>query len=213
MKLKKIPGKLETIDDYDDDVMALEGATLNSRRAFTLSSKLSLIVPAKGNRLKERAELGERRWKHQLRVLARAGIKSKDNDAAELDNEPERLGDKTDAGDSDESEDFYNLVKKQKEAKDKLKAEKYSRIPQDQYEIEITADGKRRISKQMEKNRGLTRDRKKQKKNPRNKYKRQHEKVVNRRKGQVREVKRPKLSYEGELTGINPSISRSRRLG
>ncbi|XP_021731572.1 something about silencing protein 10-like isoform X2 [Chenopodium quinoa] len=230
MKLKKIPGKLETTDDYDDDVMALEGATRGSRRASTLSSKLSQIVPAKGNRLKgvsgdddlpERDDLGERRWKHELRVLARAGIKSKDNDDAELDNEPESLGGKTgngaDAGDSDEDNnefaDFYNLVKKQKEAKLKLKAAKFSRNPQDQYELEITADGKRHISMQMEKNRGLTRDRKKQIKNPRKKYKLQHKKAVNSRKGQVREVKRPKLSYEGELTGINPRISRSRRLG
>uniref|UniRef100_A0A803LDP8 Sas10 C-terminal domain-containing protein n=1 Tax=Chenopodium quinoa TaxID=63459 RepID=A0A803LDP8_CHEQI len=185
MKLKKIPG----------------------RRASTLSSKLSQIVPAKGNRLKgvsgdddlpERDDLGERRWKHELRVLARAGIKSKDNDDAELDNEPESLGGKTgngaDAGDSDEDNnefaDFYNLVKKQKEAKLKLKAAKFSRNPQDQYELEITADGKRHISMQL-----------------------QHKKAVNSRKGQVREVKRPKLSYEGELTGINPRISRSRRLG
>uniref|UniRef100_A0A803LP74 Sas10 C-terminal domain-containing protein n=1 Tax=Chenopodium quinoa TaxID=63459 RepID=A0A803LP74_CHEQI len=227
---KQLKQRADSVAPKTDNSKNMKLKKLPGRRASTLSSKLSQIIPAEGNRLKgvsgdddlpERDDLGERRWKHELRVLARAGIKSKDNDDAELDNEPESLGGKTgngaDAGDSDEdineSEDFYNLVKKQKEAKLKLKAAKFSRNPQDQYEPDITADGKRHISTQMEKNRGLTRDRKKQIKNPRKKYKLQHKKAVNSRKGQVREVKRPKLSYEGELTGINPRISRSRRLG
>lgn len=43
---------LETTDDFDDDAMGLEGATLDVRRSSTLSSKLSQIVPAKGKMLK-----------------------------------------------------------------------------------------------------------------------------------------------------------------
>lgn len=224
-KFKKITGKLETTDDFDDDAMGLEGTTHDIRRASTLSSKLSQIVPAKGNMLKgvsgdddlpERDDLGERRWKHELRVLARAGIKSKDYDDAELENGPESLGgDGADAVESEKDDgsedDFYNLIKQHGEAKLRMKAEKYSRNPQAQYEPEITADGKRHITTQMEKNRGLTRDRKKQIKNPRKKYKLKHQKATNRRKGQVREIRQPKLSYDGEATGINPRISRSTR--
>lgn len=82
--------------------------------------------------LPERDDLGERRWKHELRVLAGAGIKSKDYDDAELENEPESLGGNgADAGESDEDsgseDDYYNLIKQQREAKLKLKADKYSR--------------------------------------------------------------------------------------
>ncbi|KAL2935326.1 Something about silencing protein 10 [Bienertia sinuspersici] len=203
-KLKKLIGKLETTDDFDDDVMDLEGTTRDPKHASTLSSKLSQIVPSKGNMRKgvsgdddlpERDDLGERRWKHELRVLSRAGIKSKDDvdDDDELENEPESLhgGANEDGGSEDggSDDDYYNLIKQ---------THKVYMNP--------------RALLMIEKNRGLTRDRRKQIKNPRKKYKLKHAKATNRRKGQVREVKQSKLSYGGETTGINPRISRSVRL-
>lgn len=229
-KLKKLTGKLETTDDFDDDVMDVEGNTRDDRRASTLSKKLAHIVPGKSNMLKgvsgdddlpARDDLGERRWKHELRVLARAGIQSKDDDSdddVQLENEPESLGGhRANSGDSGEDGrfegDYYNLMKCQREAKLKMKADKYSRNPPDQYDIEITADGKRHITTQMEKNRGLTRHRKKDKKNPRRNLRDKHAKAKKRQKGQVREMRQPTLSYGGETTGINPRISRSCRLG
>ncbi|KAH7445740.1 hypothetical protein KP509_01G022400 [Ceratopteris richardii] len=81
--------------------------------------------------------------------------------------------------------------------------------------IEVTTAepdvGKRHISYEMEKNKGLTPYRKKLTKNPRKKYKLKHEKAVIRRKGQVREIKHPTSSYGGEATGIRTTISRSVR--
>lgn len=226
-KLTKLAGKLETTDDFDDDAMDLEVTTRGIRSTSTLSSKLSQIVPGKKKMVKgisgdddlpERDDLGERRWKHELRVLARAGIESKDDDDddTQLENKPESFGDhEADAGNNDEDngseDDYYNLIKGQREAKLKMKAQMYSRTPEIQFEPEITVDGKRHITTQMEKNRGLTRNRKKQNKNPRTKYKMKHDKAVNRRKGQVRDIRKPNASYGGEVTGINPRISRSTR--
>lgn len=84
--------------------------------------------------LPERDDLGERRWKHELRVLARAGIESKDDDDddTQLENKPESFGDhEADAGNNDEDngseDDYYNLIKGQREAKLKMKAQMYSR--------------------------------------------------------------------------------------
>lgn len=80
--------------------------------------------------LPERDDLGERRWKHELRVLSRAGIKSKDDDDAQLESELASSGGDESGGDEsggEESEDYYNLIKQQREAKLKTKAQKYSR--------------------------------------------------------------------------------------
>ncbi|KAH9614781.1 hypothetical protein KSS87_014043 [Heliosperma pusillum] len=79
--------------------------------------------------------------------------------------------------------------------------------PQDVPEADITVDGKRVISAPMEKNRGLTRNRKKQ--NPRVKQRTKFEKAKKRRKGQVLEIRKPSGPYDWEKTGINPRVTKS----
>ena len=64
---------------------------------------------------------------------------------------------------------------------------------------------------QMEKNRGLTPNRKKANKNPRVKNKLKHQKAVIRRKGQVRAIRQATTNYGGETSGIRTNISRSVR--
>ncbi|KAI9194495.1 hypothetical protein LWI28_006527 [Acer negundo] len=223
-RLKPVNGQLETHDDFDDDAMDIERSTLglsNGHVSSTRSSKLSQLATARPNKTKvisgdddlpKRDDIGERRRKHELRVLAGAGIKSEDNDAGDELGTPisDEDGDMED-GDTGESEDeFYKQVKQQRAAKLAAKAEIYTRtsaIPS----LPESVDGKRQISYQIEKNRGLTRARKKLLKNPRKKYRSKHEKAVVRRKGQVRDIKKPAGPYGGEASGINAGISRSTR--
>ncbi|KAI5057259.1 hypothetical protein GOP47_0027274 [Adiantum capillus-veneris] len=96
------------------------------------------------------------------------------------------------------------VLKKAAKEKDPMKMT----VPEPIVEEDI---GKRHITYQMEKNKGLTPHRKKLTKNPRKKYKLKHQKAVIRRKGQVREIQRPSAPYGGEATGIRTTISRSVR--
>ncbi|XP_062174089.1 protein THALLO [Alnus glutinosa] len=229
--LKPVNGQLVTYDDFDDDAMNVAGATRfsNGHASSLSSSKLSQIVAARPSKpkvvsgdddLPKRDDIGERRRKHELRVLAGAGIKSEDGveddevghvDADGVEDEVGNVDADMEDDDIGDSEvEYYKQVEKRRAAKLAAKAEIYSRtsaIPS----LPETFDGKRQITYQMQKNRGLTRNRKKETKNPRKKYKEQHKKKVNRRKGQVQEIKKPAGPYGGETTGINVGTSRSTR--
>ncbi|XP_050376984.1 protein THALLO [Argentina anserina] len=208
--LKPLNGKLESYDDFDDDPVKAEGSNVGHANSFS-GSKVSRLVAANRHKSKiisgdddlpQRDDLGERRRKHELRVLAGAGIQSEDNAGdSEMEGSEEA---------QDSEDDFYEQAKQNRAAKLAAKADMHSR-PSSVPSLPETVDGKRHITYQMEKNRGLTRARKKLLKNPRKKYKLKHEKKMKNRKGQVREVKKPVGPYGGETSGINPRISRSVR--
>ncbi|KAM0843832.1 hypothetical protein ACQ4PT_057454 [Festuca glaucescens] len=193
---------LQTLDDFDDDVEK------NNR---VVRPRKLLVDGAKSNKNKfvsgdddipKRDDIGKKRRIHELRVLARVG--GEDDELPQDGDHAEQKPDQS----SDEDE-FYKAVKRQRTEKLLRKQRAPTGKP---LEEEIEGDGKRKISYQMEKNRGLSRSRNKKLKNPRQKYRAKHQKKVAAQKGQVRSMKKPSGSYGGEMSGINPNVSRSTRL-
>ncbi|KAL6873906.1 hypothetical protein ACP4OV_013988 [Aristida adscensionis] len=203
---------LQTLDDFDDEVQK------NSQIAKP--GKL-LVAAAQSNKnkfvsgdddLPKRDNIGERRRKHELRVLSRVGANTLEDDNDHELSESEDVEDDNDHELSESEDDFYKDVKRRRTEKLTVKEQKYTLTPGTQpLEEEFEGDGKRKISYQIEKNRGLTRSRNKKKKNPRKNYRDKHETKNKRRKGQVRDIKKPSGPYGGEQSGINPNVSRSVR--
>ncbi|KAL4352216.1 hypothetical protein GQ457_06G014370 [Hibiscus cannabinus] len=226
---KPVNGGLETYDDFADDAMDVEGTAhgLRNGHASTKHSNISKLITSKqikskvisgDDDLPKRDDIGERRRKHELRVLAGATVKSEDDHGGEYDmlehdggNDDISEEENGDTEDSEDSEDeFYKQVKQQRAAKLAAKAEIYTRTSAPP-SLPETVDGKRLITHQIEKNRGLTRQRNKNIKNPRKKYRLQSKKREKQRKGQVRDIRKPVGQYGGETSGINVGISRSIR--
>ncbi|XP_015056757.1 something about silencing protein 10-like isoform X2 [Solanum pennellii] len=208
-------GLLATPDDFDDDAMGAE----DDRETRSLNKLSRLLTPqvakpkiiSGDDDLPKRDDIGERRRKHELRVLAGAGVEPTDDVNHETGDHASDDVATSDDSEMDSDMEFYREVEKQHSAKLAAKEKMYSRSPAMLSTPETVVDGKRQINYQMEKNRGLTRNRKKQDKNPRKKYRGKHEKAQKRREGQVQKIKKPSGPYGGETTGINVGISRSIR--
>ncbi|GFP97294.1 something about silencing protein 10 [Phtheirospermum japonicum] len=208
--------QLETLDDFVDEDMELDGLA-NGRnkisQQLTLRPNKRKVISGDDD-LPRRDDIGERRRKHELRVLAGAGINSgddvKDDETANLSSDED--ADVNGESDSDQDLELYNQVAQNHAAKRAAKSDKYSRtVEVSSLPADTVIDGKRQITKNIDKNRGLTRSRNKEKKNPRKNYRVKHKKADMRRKGQVREVRKPTGPYGGEASGINAGISHSRK--
>ncbi|KAH6815032.1 hypothetical protein C2S51_019852 [Perilla frutescens var. frutescens] len=212
--------QLETLDDFVDEAMEIDNGAngrsngdANLLRSSKISQQLKRKVISVDDDIPKRDDIGERRRKYELRVLAGAGIKYGDgveNAEVETGNLSCDGADANGESGSDPDSELYQEVKRQRAAKLAAKSAKYSRTPEVS-SLPETVDGKRHISNQIEKNRGLTCARKKLIKNPRKKYKLKHKKAEVRRKGQVRDIRKPAGSYGGEASGINAGVSRSVR--
>ncbi len=101
--------------------------------------------------------------------------------------------------------EFYNRIKEQK----RRKKEKRVVIREPIEEEVIGSDGKRGITFQIAKNKGLTPKRKKEQRNPRVKHRKKFVKAVKRYRKVVRPVESEMERYGGERGGIKSRLSRS----
>ncbi|XP_016916079.1 something about silencing protein 10 [Apis cerana] len=76
----------------------------------------------------------------------------------------------------------------------------------------IIDEGKRAITYQIAKNKGLMPHRKKEQRNPRVKHRNKYRKAKIRRKGAIREVRKEVTRYAGEISGIKASVKKSIKL-
>ncbi|XP_058750582.1 protein THALLO [Vicia villosa] len=214
-------GQLATYDDFDDDAINVNGTAGLSNGH--VSSKVSQFVNANLKKLKvasgdddlpKRDEIHDRRLRHENRVLAGAGVKTEDDkgDDQMTDLGSHKVDDKkvTESG-GDPEKEVNKQAEKLLAPKHAAKAAARSRKSAVPSMPEETVDGKRYITSQMVKNRGLTRSRNKDKKNPRKNYKLKHQKALKNRGGQVQSFRKQTAPYGGEASGINPTISRSVR--
>ena len=108
--------------------------------------------------------------------------------------------------------EYYNMVKAHTASK-KAKKQKLDEEEEEEVEdVEEEEGGKRMITYEMSKNKGLIRNRRKELKNPRVKHKMKFKKAIVKRKSVVREVRNESNRYGGETTGITKSLSRSTKI-
>ncbi|TLD34619.1 hypothetical protein E2P81_ATG04784 [Venturia nashicola] len=122
---------------------------------------------------------------------------------------------------SEDGDDYYELISarsRQKKEEKKLAAEAYAQAEKEGAVVhkveEVGPDGKRRITYQIEKNKGLTPHRKKESRNPRTKKRKQYEDKQKKLSSQKAVWKggEGKGGYKGELSGIKTNLVKGVKL-
>lgn len=116
--------------------------------------------------------------------------------------------------------EYYKQVEKEAHEKKNKKRTRFEEDDDDDVDISGDDDaedggddeGKRAITYEMKKNKGMTRSRKKELKNPRVKHKMKYKKAQIKRRGQVRDVVTEIHRYGGESTGIKAGLAKSVKL-
>ncbi|XP_012350804.2 something about silencing protein 10 [Apis florea] len=112
-----------------------------------------------------------------------------------------------------ESESDFEIENKYTNEKINLQDREENKIENiDTLNTIINDEGKRAITYQIAKNKGLTPHRKKEQRNPRVKHRNKYRKAKIRRKGAIREVRKEVTRYAGEISGIKASVKKSIKL-
>ncbi|KAJ3953093.1 something about silencing protein 10 [Colletotrichum tropicale] len=239
-KTKKAKKAAKTTADEDDNSDFGEEEVLDARTAADKAARkkslrfyTSQIVQKANRRTDAGRDAGgdhdlpyrERLRDRQARLNAEAERRGQKGSKYGADLGDEGSGDEDDArtaaalrGDGDD--EYYDMVaakskKKKEENKayyDALKAAgKADRVVEQEV---VGADGKRKITYAIEKNKGLTPKRKKENRNPRVKKKMQYAEKQKKLRSMKAQWKggEPKGGYGGEMSGITTSIVRARKL-
>jgi U3 small nucleolar RNA-associated protein 3 len=209
-------------DSGDDQELTVHEAAEKERRRKSLGFYTSKIVQKEMRRGAASRDAGgdmdiprRDRWKdRQERFQAEAERRREQKGAAEKDVK----GSKDHANSSDEYEDLVARSKEAKAAKKAAKKDVYEARVAAQNEIydddQFGGDGKRKISYQIEKNKGLAPFRKKDSRNPRVKKRKQFE-LKKKKLSSIRAVYKGgpgSGGYNGELTGIKTGLVKSIKL-
>lgn len=114
---------------------------------------------------------------------------------------------------TDEDYEYYlQQLRKKREKAEKLKSAATKELASSQLQ-EDPDEGKRKITREMEKSKGhMLSKKKKMDRNPRVKLREKFRKKKIARKGQVREVRKPTRRYDGEYSGIRTGVTTSRKI-
>ncbi|RAL10510.1 uncharacterized protein BO97DRAFT_479311 [Aspergillus homomorphus CBS 101889] len=155
----------------------------------------------------------EKRGKQRLKDSEQLG--------GDSDEEDERVAKQLRGGDESDSDDYYDMVaarSKQRKDDKKARAEAHAAAAREgghvQIQEAIGPDGKRAITYQIEKNKGLAPKRSKDSRNPRVKKRKKFEEKK-KKLGSIRQVYKGGESrggYGGELTGIKKNLVKSVKL-
>jgi len=132
------------------------------------------------------------------------------NKAMGVEDKPARKRKKNDEVISGSEDEFYNEIANQTKSR-KQKPRKDSPREEIEEDDEGEEGGKRGISREMTKNRGLTKSRNKKFKTPKSKNRRKFEKAIGKRRGMVPKPRSQSETYRGERTGINSNVTKSRK--
>ncbi|GIL48552.1 hypothetical protein Vafri_5040 [Volvox africanus] len=114
---------------------------------------------------------------------------------------------------SGEEDEFYAQAKANAAARKKARAESHRAPALEPPAPDATTAAARRITNEIQRNRGLTPHRRRDQKNPRKKNRMKFEKAMVRIKGAVQPVReREGVAYGGEASGIKSHVAKSRRL-
>jgi len=109
-------------------------------------------------------------------------------------------------------DDFYKAAKASQKKKKKKRKDAYAKDPMMTAAMPTT-DGKRKATRTILKNRGLTPHRRRENRNPRIATKRKYEKKMKNQGGQVRKLRKGEAhKYGGEMSGIRTDLVRSRKM-
>ena len=110
-----------------------------------------------------------------------------------------------DESDNEDPIEYYKRIKRLQLQKRTRKVTFQDEMPESEEEV----DGKRRITYQIARNKGLTPKRKKEQRNPRVKHRKKYQKATTKYRHVVRPVERELVRYGGEKGGIKSRLSRS----